>query len=109
MKEKNNEPARFKRVFNACRYAVVILAFVVAGNTLAWASGVTNAVSRIFYWPEEQGSVAGESTVRMAQTKTHPFVIADQADFDVIKQRIQNNEQPWRAQYDKLMGLANGM
>src|SRR3989339_1054639 len=86
--------------------AFLITAFIFLGNLIAAQSGITNQFSKIFYWPEERGSVAGEFTMRMAQTKTHPFVIVDQADFDVIKQRIQNNEQPWRKQYDLLMSQA---
>src|SRR3989344_2611278 len=48
--------------------AFLITAFIFLGNFIAAQSGITDQVSKIFYWPAEQGTVAGEFSVRMAQT-----------------------------------------
>jgi hypothetical protein len=60
--------------------------FILVGNLIAWQSGLTQELSKIFYWPEK-GLVAGEYTVRIAATAgpnfspSFPKVMRQGADF----------------------------
>lgn len=45
--------------------AFLIAAFILGGNFIAAKTGITEELSKIFYWPSD-GYVAGEYTVRMA-------------------------------------------
>ena len=44
----------------------LIAVFIVAGAGIAAKTGMIEQLARIFYWPEEQGLVAGEYAVRLA-------------------------------------------
>ncbi|HRY63231.1 MAG TPA: glycoside hydrolase family 31 protein, partial [Patescibacteria group bacterium] len=46
--------------------AFLIAVFILSGNLIASATGITNQLSKLFYWPTDEGVVAGEYTVHMA-------------------------------------------
>ena len=60
-------PIYFEKLLNnlAFRASMAIVAFIFLGNLVAAQSGITDQVSKIFYW-EEKGTVAGEYMVKMA-------------------------------------------
>lgn len=88
--------------------ALLIILFVATATAICWGVGITEKLSDLLY-VGPSGEVAGESVVRMAAAGPSTHLLTSAPGFAAIIQKIQNNESPWRRQYDFLMTQANGI